>query len=147
MKRRTRGFAGALCLVVLAAAGPAQADWTTYHADPALTGVDTTSGTALPFATAWTAANLVGDIYAEPLVYNGIVIVATEESLAAVPNSMREGSYACGGSKWQTIRHIVLPRAMAWAMLKVLPEPVTPMRTWNFFPASTPAASLSMAAG
>ncbi|HEV3417828.1 MAG TPA: ABC transporter permease subunit [Pirellulales bacterium] len=41
-----------------------------------------------------------------------VVIVATEEALAAVPNSMREGSYACGGSKWQTIRRIVLPRAL-----------------------------------
>jgi phosphate transport system permease protein len=41
-----------------------------------------------------------------------VVIVATEETLAAVPNSMREGSYACGASKWQTIRRIVLPRAL-----------------------------------
>lgn len=41
-----------------------------------------------------------------------VVIVATEEALAAVPNSMREGSYACGASKWQTILRIVLPRAM-----------------------------------
>jgi len=41
-----------------------------------------------------------------------VVIVATEEALAAVPSSMREGSYACGASKWQTIRRIVLPRAM-----------------------------------
>ncbi len=41
-----------------------------------------------------------------------VVIVATEEALAAVPGSMREGSYACGASKWQTIRRIVLPRAM-----------------------------------
>ena len=36
-----------------------------------------------------------------------VVIVATEEALAAVPNSMREGSYACGASKWQTIRRIL----------------------------------------
>ena len=41
-----------------------------------------------------------------------VVIVATEEALAAVPNSMREGSYACGATKWQTIRRVVLPRAM-----------------------------------
>ncbi|WP_206678562.1 phosphate ABC transporter permease PstA [Alienimonas chondri] len=41
-----------------------------------------------------------------------VVIVATEEALSAVPNSMREGSYACGASKWQTIRRIVLPRAL-----------------------------------
>lgn len=41
-----------------------------------------------------------------------VVIVATEEAIAAVPSSMREGSYACGASKWQTIQRIVLPRAM-----------------------------------
>jgi ABC-type phosphate transport system permease subunit len=45
-----------------------------------------------------------------------LVIVATEEALAAVPRSMREGSYACGASKWQTIRKIVLPRAMPGVM-------------------------------
>ena len=41
-----------------------------------------------------------------------VVIVATEESVSAVPSSMREGSYACGASKWQTIQRIVLPRAL-----------------------------------
>ena len=41
-----------------------------------------------------------------------VVIIATEEALVAVPNSMREGSYACGASKWQTIYRIVLPRAL-----------------------------------
>jgi len=40
-----------------------------------------------------------------------VVIVATEEAVSAVPSSMREGSYACGASKWQTIQRIVLPRA------------------------------------
>ena len=80
MNRRALGLVGALCLLALAVAGPAQADWTTYHANPALTGVDTTSGTAAPFATAWTAAGLVGDIWSEPLVYNGLVIVATENN-------------------------------------------------------------------
>jgi len=40
-----------------------------------------------------------------------VVIVATEEALAAVPKSLREGSLACGASKWQTIRNIVLPKA------------------------------------
>ncbi|MCU0874220.1 MAG: phosphate ABC transporter permease PstA [Pirellulaceae bacterium] len=45
-----------------------------------------------------------------------VVIVATEEALAAVPRSMREGSLACGASKWQTIQRIVLPRAMPGIM-------------------------------
>jgi len=45
-----------------------------------------------------------------------VVIVATEEALAAVPQSMREGSLACGASKWQTIKYIILPRAMPGIM-------------------------------
>jgi phosphate transport system permease protein len=45
-----------------------------------------------------------------------VIIVATEEALAAVPRSMREGAYACGASKWQTIRRIVLPRALPGIM-------------------------------
>lgn len=40
-----------------------------------------------------------------------VVIVATEEALAAVPGSIREASYGCGASKWQTIQRIVLPHA------------------------------------
>lgn len=45
-----------------------------------------------------------------------VVIVATEEALSAVPRSMREGSLACGATKWQTIQRIVLPRAMPGIM-------------------------------
>ena len=49
-----------------------------------------------------------------------VVIVATEEALAAVPRSMREGSLACGASKWQTIKYIVLPRAMPGIMTGII---------------------------
>jgi phosphate transport system permease protein len=45
-----------------------------------------------------------------------VVIVATEEALSAVPRSVREGSLACGASKWQTIKYIVLPQAMPGIM-------------------------------
>ena len=45
-----------------------------------------------------------------------VVIVASEEALSAVPRSMREGSLACGASKWQTIRYVVLPKAMPGIM-------------------------------
>ncbi len=40
-----------------------------------------------------------------------VVIVATEEGLAAVPRGMREASLACGASKWQTVQRVVLPAA------------------------------------
>ncbi len=41
-----------------------------------------------------------------------VVIVATEEALAAVPRSQREASLALGATKWQTLRHVVLPGAL-----------------------------------
>ncbi|HEX9614771.1 MAG TPA: phosphate ABC transporter permease PstA [Bacteroidota bacterium] len=40
-----------------------------------------------------------------------VVIVATEEALAAIPRGMREGSLALGATKWETIRRVVLPTA------------------------------------
>jgi phosphate transport system permease protein len=41
-----------------------------------------------------------------------IIIVASIESIRAVPSSVRDGSYAMGATKWQTIRRVVLPQAM-----------------------------------
>ena len=72
-----------------------------YRADP-----DPTFGKG---GLLWAAATLA-------LLTLPVVIVATEEALAAVPSSMREGSYACGASRWQTIRRIVLPRALPGIM-------------------------------
>jgi len=40
-----------------------------------------------------------------------IVIVSTEEALSAVPRTLREASYGCGATRWQTLRRIVIPRA------------------------------------
>ena len=34
-----------------------------------------------------------------------VVILSTREALRTVPNSLREGSYALGATKWQTIWH------------------------------------------
>jgi phosphate transport system permease protein len=39
------------------------------------------------------------------------VILSTREALRAVPSSLREGSYALGATKWQTVWHQVLPAA------------------------------------
>lgn len=38
-----------------------------------------------------------------------IIIVTTREAIRTVPNSIREASFALGASKWQTIRHHILP--------------------------------------
>ena len=41
-----------------------------------------------------------------------IIITTSREALESVPHSFREVSYSLGASKWQTIRHIVLPNAI-----------------------------------
>ncbi|MGB5526895.1 MAG: phosphate ABC transporter permease PstA [Gemmatimonadota bacterium] len=41
-----------------------------------------------------------------------VVIIAAQEALKAVPNSLREASYGVGATKWQTIRHQVFPVAL-----------------------------------
>jgi phosphate transport system permease protein len=40
------------------------------------------------------------------------IISTSEEAIKAVPYSFREASLACGATKWQTIRKVVLPTAM-----------------------------------
>jgi phosphate transport system permease protein len=38
-----------------------------------------------------------------------VVIVATREAIRSIPQSIREGSYALGATRWQTVRHHILP--------------------------------------
>ena len=45
-----------------------------------------------------------------------VVIVSTEEALSAVPRGLREAALACGASKWQMIKRIILPSALPGVM-------------------------------
>lgn len=45
-----------------------------------------------------------------------IVVVASQEAIRAVPNYLRDASYALGATKWTTVRRIVLPTAMPGIM-------------------------------
>jgi len=38
-----------------------------------------------------------------------IIIVATRESIRAIPQMIREGAYACGATTWQTVRDHIVP--------------------------------------
>lgn len=49
-----------------------------------------------------------------------IIIVATRESLRAVPGSMREAAYALGATKWQTTADHVLPYSMGGILTGVI---------------------------
>ena len=41
-----------------------------------------------------------------------VVIVSTEEALRAIPQELKDASYALGATKLQTIRRIIIPQAM-----------------------------------
>jgi len=41
-----------------------------------------------------------------------VIITSSKEALMSVPRSFREASLALGVSRWQTIRHVVLPNAL-----------------------------------
>lgn len=61
----------------------------------------------LRFGASLLAASLTLACQALPLV-----ITASREALLTVPRSYREGSLALGATRWQTIRHLVLPQAL-----------------------------------
>jgi len=41
-----------------------------------------------------------------------MIIMASREALRTVPRSLREASFALGGDRWATLRHVILPLAM-----------------------------------
>ena len=41
-----------------------------------------------------------------------MTVTTSREAILAVPREFREGSLAIGATKWQTVRHIVLPQAL-----------------------------------
>jgi len=55
--------------------------------------------------------NVIGGGLTLALLTLPVVIVATQEAIRAVPNSIRQGAYALGATQWQVIRTQVLPMA------------------------------------
>ncbi len=49
-----------------------------------------------------------------------VVIVATRESIRAIPQMIREGSYACGATTWQTVRDHILPYSSAGILTGII---------------------------
>jgi phosphate transport system permease protein len=54
------------------------------------------------------------------LVILPVVIIAAQESLRAVPDSIRHASYALGATRWQTVWHQVLPAALPGLMTGIV---------------------------
>ena len=69
------------------------------------------------FGTSILAASLTLAIMTLP-----VVIVASRESLQAVPQAFREACWNMGATRWQTIRKVVLPNAVSGILTGVILE-------------------------
>ncbi|MDJ0973430.1 MAG: phosphate ABC transporter permease PstA [Planctomycetota bacterium] len=69
------------------------------------------------FGTSILAASLTLAVMTLP-----VVIVATRESLQAVPQSFREACWNMGATRWQTIRRVVLPNSVSGILTGVILE-------------------------
>ncbi len=69
------------------------------------------------FGTSILAASLTLAIMTLP-----VVIVASRESLQAVPKAFREACWNMGATRWQTIRRVVLPNAVSGILTGVILE-------------------------
>ena len=69
------------------------------------------------FGTSILAASLTLGIMTLP-----VVIVATRESLQAVPLAFREACWNMGATRWQTIQRVVLPNAVSGILTGVILE-------------------------
>ena len=69
------------------------------------------------FGTSILAASMTLAIMTLP-----VVIVASRESLQAVPKAFREACWNMGATRWQTIRRVVLPNAVSGILTGVILE-------------------------
>jgi hypothetical protein len=80
-----------------------------------------------------------------------VVVVVADEVLDGVAREelSRNSLYSCAASVLLGANTIAgLPRrAITLAIVKVLPEPVTPSSVWKLKPSATPSTSCSMACG
>jgi polyvinyl alcohol dehydrogenase (cytochrome) len=109
-------------IIVLAALVPlltltqASADWPTYHLNNTRQGNDTTDG-ALSGGPAWTSVHLDGQVYGQPVIVGGHVVVATENDTVYSLN------VTTGSIEWST--HIGAPRTDNFPCGNIMPLGIT----------------------
>ncbi len=71
----------------------------------------------LDFGTSILSASLTLAIMTQP-----VIIASTKQALAAVPMPFREACWNVGATRWQTIRHVVLPNSIAGILTGIILE-------------------------
>ena len=133
MARIVSRFTGVLAAVAVAlgvwGVASAWGDWTTYRGDAGRSGVDSSSSGSVPFASAWASASVDGDLWGQPLVYGGLVVVATEN----------DSVYALSESTGQVVWHVSVGTAVPAGQLPC--GDISPTVGITSTPAIDPAAN------
>lgn len=56
--------------------------------------------------------SLIAGAFTLAILVLPMIIMASREALRTVPRSLREASFALGGDRWATLRHVILPLAL-----------------------------------
>jgi hypothetical protein len=88
--------------------------WTVYHRDDAHTGFDPTQPTAAGATTGWVSGTFDAAVYAEPLVYQGVVYVATLNNTVYALNQQD------GTTIW--FKNLGAPTSSGWNCGNVSPQ-------------------------
>ena len=106
------GFASAS--VVATTAVTPNGAWTVYHHDNAHTGFDSTQPTVSTATTGWTSPTLDETVFGEPIVYQGLVYVAT------MNNTVYALNQTDGSVVWST--NLGTPETGGWICGNVSPQ-------------------------
>jgi len=88
--------------------------WTTYHRDDGRTGNDSTLPPLSSVTTGWVSGAMDAQVYAEPLIYNGIVYAAT------LNNTVYAFRQSDGVQLWSS--HLGAPTTIGWTCGNVAPQ-------------------------
>ena len=88
--------------------------WTVYHRDNAHTGFDPTQPTAAGATTGWVSGTFDAAVYAQPLVYQGVVYVATLNNTVYAINQQD------GSTIW--FKNLGAPTTTGWICGNVSPQ-------------------------
>ncbi len=87
--------------------------WTEYHRDDGHTGNDPTLGTVSSVSPGWTSATLDGEVFAEPLIFNGVVYAAT------LQNTVYAVRQSDGTVLWS--KNVGAPQTSGWGCGNISP--------------------------
>ena len=77
-------------------------------------------GLQLFVRTAKMGNSLLAGAFTLGLLIMPIIIVSTREALKEVPDTLREGSYGMGATKWQTTSRVVIPSALGGILTGII---------------------------